>query len=70
MASHCLVTLFSGLIRVNVNGGSVALGHAIGASGAVMLVRLLNILQQNDAVTGVCSICNGGGGASAMVVQR
>jgi acetyl-CoA C-acetyltransferase len=55
--------------RVNVNGGAVALGHPLGASGARILVTLLNVLQQNNAKTGVAGICNGGGGASAMVVE-
>jgi len=48
----------------------VALGHPIGASGAVLLVRLLNVLASNDARVGVAAICNGGGGASAVVLQR
>jgi acetyl-CoA C-acetyltransferase len=55
--------------RVNVNGGAVALGHPLGASGARILVTLLNVLQQNNAKIGVAGICNGGGGASAMVVE-
>ena len=55
--------------RVNVNGGAVALGHPLGASGARILVTLVNVLQQNNAKTGVAGICNGGGGASAMVVE-
>lgn len=56
--------------RVNVNGGAVALGHPIGASGARILVSLLSVLQQRDASTGCASICNGGGGASALVLER
>lgn len=55
--------------RVNAHGGAVALGHPIGASGAAILVRLLGVLQHNGARTGVAAVCNGGGGASAMVVQ-
>jgi len=56
--------------RVNVNGGSVAIGHPIGASGCRILVTLLHALEQNDKRIGVAAICNGGGGASAVVVER
>eukprot|EP00884_Botryococcus_braunii_P000800 jgi/Botrbrau1/10720/Bobra.357_1s0022.2 len=56
--------------KVNVHGGAVALGHPIGASGAVLLVRLLNVLHQRGGKIGVAAICNGGGGASAVVVRR
>ena len=56
--------------RVNVHGGAVALGHPIGASGAAILVRLINVLNSRNASTGVAAICNGGGGASAVVIQR
>ncbi len=56
--------------KVNVNGGAVALGHPLGASGARILITLLSVLRQNNAKTGVAGICNGGGGASAMVIQR
>lgn len=56
--------------RVNVNGGAVSLGHPLGASGARIIVTLLNVLQQNGAKIGVAGICNGGGGASAMVIQN
>lgn len=56
--------------RINVNGGAVALGHPIGASGARILGTLLSVLEQNDASLGCASICNGGGGASALVVER
>lgn len=56
--------------RVNVHGGAVGLGHPIGASGARILVSLLNVLRQKDATVGMASICNGGGGASAMIVER
>jgi acetyl-CoA C-acetyltransferase len=56
--------------RVNVNGGAVALGHPIGGSGARILTTLLSVLKQKDATVGAASICNGGGGASAMIVER
>jgi acetyl-CoA C-acetyltransferase len=55
--------------RVNVNGGAVSLGHPLGASGARIIVTLLNVLRQNKAKYGAAGICNGGGGASAMVVE-
>ena len=56
--------------RLNVFGGAVALGHPIGCSGARILVTLLNVLQTHRAKRGVAAICNGGGGASALVVER
>ncbi|GMH73849.1 hypothetical protein TrLO_g2379 [Triparma laevis f. longispina] len=56
--------------RVNVNGGAVALGHPIGCSGARIIGTLINVLKQNDATIGCASICNGGGGASALIVER
>lgn len=56
--------------RVNVNGGAVALGHPLGASGARITITLLNVLKQNNASVGVAGICNGGGGASALVLER
>jgi acetyl-CoA C-acetyltransferase len=56
--------------RVNVHGGAVSLGHPLGASGARIIVSLLNILRINNAQYGAAGICNGGGGASAMVVRR
>lgn len=56
--------------RVNVNGGAVALGHPLGASGARIIVTLLNVLKQNNARYGAAGICNGGGGASAMVIEN
>ena len=46
------------------------MGHPIGASGASIIVRLLNVLKTRDATIGVATICNGGGGASAIVIQR
>jgi acetyl-CoA C-acetyltransferase len=55
--------------RVNVNGGAVALGHPLGASGARITMALANILKQNNSSIGVAGICNGGGGASAIVVE-
>ena len=55
--------------KVNVNGGAVSLGHPLGCSGARIIVTLLHILQQNGAKVGAAGICNGGGGASAMVVE-
>ncbi|BAU54273.1 acetyl-CoA C-acyltransferase [Mucilaginibacter gotjawali] len=56
--------------KVNVNGGAVALGHPLGASGARIIVTLLNVLQQNKGKFGAAGICNGGGGASAMVIEN
>lgn len=56
--------------KINVNGGAVALGHPLGASGARILVTLLNVLKQNKAKYGAAGICNGGGGASAIVVEN
>lgn len=56
--------------RVNVNGGAVSIGHPLGASGARILVTLIHVLQQNNARYGAAGICNGGGGASAMVIER
>ena len=55
---------------VNVNGGAVSLGHPLGVSGVRILITLLNVLQQKDAKLGAAAICNGGGGASAMVIER
>ncbi len=55
--------------RVNVNGGAVALGHPLGCSGARIIVTLINVLKQNNAKIGGAGICNGGGGASAMVIE-
>ncbi|MFZ0490019.1 MAG: acetyl-CoA C-acyltransferase [Salegentibacter sp.] len=56
--------------NTNVNGGAVSLGHPLGCSGVRILITLLNVLEQNNAKTGAAAICNGGGGASAMVIQR
>jgi acetyl-CoA C-acetyltransferase len=55
--------------KVNVHGGAVALGHPLGCSGARILVTLLNVLKQNNARIGAAAICNGGGGASAMILE-
>jgi len=55
---------------VNVNGGAVSLGHPLGCSGVRILITLLNVLEQNNAKIGAAAICNGGGGASAMVIER
>lgn len=56
--------------KVNVNGGAVAMGHPLGASGARITVTLANVLKQNKASIGVAGICNGGGGASAIVIEN
>ena len=56
--------------KVNVNGGAVAMGHPLGASGARIIVTLLSVLKQNNGKIGVAGICNGGGGASAIVIER
>src|SRR5690606_13337624 len=58
------------LNKVNVYGGAVALGHPIGASGARIIVTLLNVLQQEKGKYGVAAICNGGGGSSAIVIEN
>jgi acetyl-CoA C-acetyltransferase len=55
--------------QVNVNGGAVAMGHPLGCSGARIIVTLINVLKQNNAKYGAAGICNGGGGASAMVIE-
>jgi acetyl-CoA C-acetyltransferase len=56
--------------KVNVNGGAVSLGHPLGVSGARIIIALTSILKQNNASIGAAGICNGGGGASAMVIER
>jgi len=56
--------------RVNVNGGAVGLGHPIGMSGARIVGSLISVLRQNDGTLGAASICNGGGGASAIIIER
>jgi acetyl-CoA C-acetyltransferase len=59
-----------GPTKVNVNGGAVALGHPLGSSGSRIMVTLLSVLEQNNAKIGCAGICNGGGGASAIVIER
>jgi acetyl-CoA C-acetyltransferase len=56
--------------QVNVNGGAVALGHPLGASGARIITTLISVLNQNNGKYGAAGICNGGGGASAIVIER
>jgi acetyl-CoA C-acetyltransferase len=56
--------------KVNVNGGAVSLGHPLGVSGARIVIALTSILKQNNAKIGAAAICNGGGGASAMVIEK
>jgi len=56
--------------KVNVHGGAVSLGHPLGCSGARIIVTLINVLKQNKGRYGAAGICNGGGGASAMVIEN
>jgi acetyl-CoA C-acetyltransferase len=56
--------------KVNVNGGGCSLGHPLGASGARIVTTLQHVLAQNDAKYGLATLCNGGGGASAIVIER
>ena len=56
--------------KVNVNGGAVSLGHPLGCSGARIVVTLINVLDQNKGIFGAASICNGGGGASALIIEK
>ena len=56
--------------NVNVNGGAVSLGHPLGCSGVRIIITLINVLEQNNAKIGAAAICNGGGGASAIVIER
>ncbi|MGB0456660.1 MAG: acetyl-CoA C-acyltransferase [Flavobacteriaceae bacterium] len=56
--------------KVNVNGGAVSLGHPLGCSGTRIVVTLLNVLEQNNGKIGAAAICNGGGGASALILER
>ncbi len=67
LANNQILKLDAG--KVNVNGGAVALGHPLGASGARIVVTLLHVLKQNAGKIGVAGICNGGGGASALVIE-
>ncbi|HSQ47993.1 MAG TPA: hypothetical protein VLM44_13860, partial [Lutibacter sp.] len=56
--------------KVNVNGGAVSLGHPLGMSGARIVITLASVLEQNNAKYGAAAICNGGGGASAIIIER
>jgi acetyl-CoA C-acetyltransferase len=56
--------------KININGGAVSLGHPLGCSGARIIVTLISVLNQNNAKIGAAAICNGGGGASAIVIER
>jgi len=56
--------------KMNVFGGAVSIGHPLGASGARIVTTLNNVLQTKDANIGMAAICNGGGGASAMIIER
>ena len=56
--------------KVNVNGGAVSLGHPLGSSGSRIIVTLINVLKQNNGKLGAAGICNGGGGASALVIEN
>lgn len=56
--------------KVNINGGAVAIGHPLGSSGSRIIVTLINVLKQQNARYGAAGICNGGGGASAIVIER
>jgi len=56
--------------KVNVHGGACALGHPLGMSGARIILSLLNVLRQKNGTLGMASICNGGGGASAIIIER
>jgi len=55
--------------KVNINGGAVSLGHPLGASGARIVTTLISVLEQNNGTIGAAAICNGGGGASAIVIE-
>ena len=56
--------------KVNVHGGAVALGHPVGMSGARIILSLMNVLRVKNGTTGIAAICNGGGGASAIMIER
>lgn len=56
--------------KVNVFGGAVSLGHPLGASGARIVTTLNNVLQHKDATIGLAAICNGGGGASSIIIEK
>lgn len=59
-----------GLDKVNLNGGAVALGHPIGMSGARIIMSLLNVLKEKKGKYGIAGICNGGGGATSIIVEN
>ena len=56
--------------KVNVNGGAVSMGHPIGFSGARIVLSIISVLKQNKGKYGMASVCNGGGGASAMIIEN
>ena len=56
--------------KVNINGGAVSLGHPLGCSGARIVVTLINVLEQTNGSVGAAAICNGGGGATGLVIER
>ena len=57
-------------LKVDVNGGAVSLGHPLGNSGSRVVVTLINVLKQNNGKIGGAAICNGGGGASAIIIEN
>lgn len=56
--------------NVNVHGGAISLGHPLGMSGARIILSLMNVLRSKNGTLGMASVCNGGGGASAMIIER
>ena len=56
--------------KINLHGGAVSLGHPIGMSGARILLSLINVLKRNNGKLGIAAICNGGGGATAILVKN
>ena len=56
--------------KVNINGGAVAIGHPLGCSGARIVCTLIHVLEQQNAKLGLAAICNGGGGASAIIIEK
>jgi len=70
LANAKILGIENQLDKINVNGGAVSLGHPLGCSGARIIVTLLHVLQQNDAKIGAAAICNGGGGASAIIIEK
>jgi len=59
-----------GVDKVNIHGGAVSLGHPLGMSGARIILSLINVLQEKNGKLGVAAICNGGGGATAILIER